>query len=283
VAERQALRLHVDDGGGKLRWITADLHDFSDGGVGISLRSSLSVGSQVAITGKIHDGDTRGDTPRRARVAWCLEKADGTFRAGLQFTDDASGEGWSAAQPDSSDEEPENDYYEILQLSPNAHPDTIHRVFRILAQRFHPDNADSGDEEAFKRVLEAYRVLEDPEKRAAYDTRYRRIKKRHWRLFESPSEAQGVEAERRKRTGILGLLYRQRLQDSDHPFVPIHDLEDLLGCPRDHLQVTLWYLKEKGYIGRDERGRYTITVDGVDEVEREVPEPIGRRMIPAAG
>jgi len=36
------------------------------------------------------------------------------------------------------------DFYEVLQLSPNADPDTVHRVFRVLAQRFHPDNKETG-------------------------------------------------------------------------------------------------------------------------------------------
>ena len=39
----------------------------------------------------------------------------------------------------------EIDYYEFLQISPNADQDTIHRVYRFLAARFHPDNPDSGD------------------------------------------------------------------------------------------------------------------------------------------
>ena len=38
------------------------------------------------------------------------------------------------------------DYYEVLQVSPNADLDTIHRVYRLLAQRFHPDNRESGNE-----------------------------------------------------------------------------------------------------------------------------------------
>ena len=38
------------------------------------------------------------------------------------------------------------DYYEILQISPNAEPETVHRVFRLLAQRCHPDNAETGNE-----------------------------------------------------------------------------------------------------------------------------------------
>jgi len=38
----------------------------------------------------------------------------------------------------------EPDYYEILQISVNAEPDTVHRVYRLLAQRFHPDNKERG-------------------------------------------------------------------------------------------------------------------------------------------
>ncbi len=278
----RVLRLRVDDGGGHLRWVTGDLLDYNEGGVGVSLRTPLAVATEVTVSGKIHDEDSRPDTLRRAHVAWCLDKADGTFRAGIQFADDAAGtRDWYTEAPESTEQEPEDDHYETLQLSSKAHPDTIHRVYRILAQRFHPDNADSGDEETFKRVLEAYRILSDPEKRAAYDARHQRIQKRHWRLFQNPTEAHGIEAERRKRTGILGLLYRRRLHEPDHPALAIKDLEDLLGCPRDHLQVTLWYLKEKGYIDRDDRGRYTITVAGVDEAEREEPKLAARNLIPA--
>ena len=36
------------------------------------------------------------------------------------------------------------DHYEILQISPNADTETIRRVYRMQAQRFHPDNLDSG-------------------------------------------------------------------------------------------------------------------------------------------
>ena len=44
------------------------------------------------------------------------------------------------------------DYYEVLQISPNAEPETVHRVFRLLAQRFHPDNAETGNEAQFRTL-----------------------------------------------------------------------------------------------------------------------------------
>jgi DnaJ-class molecular chaperone len=61
------------------------------------------------------------------------------------------------------------DYYETLQISANAEPDTIHRVYRLLAPRFHPDNLETGDESRFRAITEAYHILIDPEKRAQYD------------------------------------------------------------------------------------------------------------------
>ena len=51
------------------------------------------------------------------------------------------------------------DYYEFLQISPQAEPETIHRVYRYLAGRFHPDNPESGDSNLFCMVKSAYDVL----------------------------------------------------------------------------------------------------------------------------
>ena len=42
------------------------------------------------------------------------------------------------------------DYYELLQVSPTADPETIHRVYRLLAQRFHPDNSETGNASRFR-------------------------------------------------------------------------------------------------------------------------------------
>ena len=47
----------------------------------------------------------------------------------------------------------------------------------------------------------------------------------------------------------------------------VHEFEDLLRCPREHLDVSLWYLKEKGWIARRDSGRYTMTVEGFDHAE----------------
>lgn len=62
------------------------------------------------------------------------------------------------------------DYYKIMGLSRTASQDEIKRAYRKLARKFHPDVSKEADaEERFKEVGEAYEVLQDPEKRAAYD------------------------------------------------------------------------------------------------------------------
>src|SRR5712692_2419327 len=119
------------------------------------------------------------------------------------------------------------DYYELLQISPNADPETIHRIYRILAQRYHPDNVECSDPELFHHMTVSYRVLSDPERRAAYDVQHRAACRRTWKIFDQSSTSQGIDAEKRKRQGILALLYKKRLADPEQPHVTLREFEEL--------------------------------------------------------
>ncbi len=59
--------------------------------------------------------------------------------------------------------------YEILGIEKDATPEDIKKAYRHKANKLHPDKKD-GDKEKFVEVKEAYEILSDPERRAAYDT-----------------------------------------------------------------------------------------------------------------
>ena len=62
------------------------------------------------------------------------------------------------------------DYYNLLNVSRDANPETLKRAYRRLARQYHPDvNKEPEAEERFKQIGQAYEVLSDPEKRARYD------------------------------------------------------------------------------------------------------------------
>jgi hypothetical protein len=261
------------------------LLDEAEQGLAISAPVHLASGTILTLRADATAGAFARLAGCKARVQWCLMDHDGTFQAGLFFVDpppvDNPGVGRQAGN---AVEEPSVDHYETLQLSPKADPDTVHRVFRLLAQRYHPDNAETGNAETFRRLIAAYQVLSDPEKRAAYDVRRVTTREQRWKIFDTAQAAHGMEAEKRKRQGILSLLYTKRVREPQQPALSLREMEDLLGCPREHLEFSLWYLKEGGLIGRADNACYTITMQGVNaaeaagEASKSLPED---RLLPA--
>lgn len=160
------------------------------------------------------------------------------------------------------------DYYEVLQISTNADPDTIHRIYRILAQRFHPDNAATGDAERFRTITEAYQTLTDPERRAQYDVHHGNQRRERSQLLAEMVRTQNdVEFEQLARLTVLEALYARRRLEPRQPGIFDGDLEGLVGRPREHLEFTLWYLGQKGFIDRSDGSRLMITALGVEYFE----------------
>jgi curved DNA-binding protein len=160
------------------------------------------------------------------------------------------------------------DCYEVLQVSRNADLETIERVYRFLAKRYHPDNPQTGDAAKFRTISDAYHILSDPEKRAAYDAKYEGESALTWQIFGQapPSDDFDVETDRRIQQGILSILYINRRREPGNPGVGSFELERLLGVPEQHLEFHIWYLKEKGWIERSDTGKFVISVTGVEAV-----------------
>jgi curved DNA-binding protein CbpA len=171
------------------------------------------------------------------------------------------------------------DFYEVLQVSPSAEPETIHRVYRLLAHRWHPDNQQTGDVAKFRAVHAAYVVLSDAEKRAQYDVRHAEQRQVRWRLLAAaPAGADSFEMERALRLAVLEILYAQRRNQSNAPGIFFLDLEQLLGATREHVEFALWYLQQKQLVQRTENSRLAITAAGVDHLEAAHQELRHRRL-----
>lgn len=173
------------------------------------------------------------------------------------------------------------DYYELLQVSPNADETTIHRVFRHLAKQEHPDAA-GGNADDFNRLVEAYRTLRDPATRAAYDVRYQQYWERKWKLAADSTEAERLMDDEGIRERLLSLFYTQRRRNMRNPGLGEMELARLVGCPVELIEFHIWYLKEKAWIVRLETGLYAITAAGVDAVESERPNLDPHRLIETA-
>jgi curved DNA-binding protein CbpA len=179
--------------------------------------------------------------------------------------------------------DPSDDYYEVLQISPNAEPDTVHRVYRLLAQRFHPDNKETGSEGRFREISEAYAVLSNPEKRARYDVTYQQNRQARWRLVSAGQKAENdFELEHVARLTVLEALYTKRRLEPGDPGIFSRDLEELTGRPREHLEFTIWYLGQKKYVTRDDNSRLLLTADGVDFLERNYETNLQRKRLAAS-
>jgi curved DNA-binding protein CbpA len=167
-------------------------------------------------------------------------------------------------------------HYETLEIDSSAGSETIERKFRNLARRFHPDNQTTGDRARFDAVVEAHKILKDASKRAQYHEEH----KHHLPPLSQPAadeeggdevgegedyaDSVGIDRDLAVQNNILTLLYLRRRRNIREPGVGNAELERLSGCPPEHLEFHIWYLKAKGWIARGDDGMLAITIDGVD-------------------
>ncbi len=157
------------------------------------------------------------------------------------------------------------DFYEILEVSPNASHETIERMFRYFAQRYHPDRESTGDADRFRQIVKAYSTLKEPESRAAYDSGHKTNVDYQWSLIEEAGDTDNFEKDRMIQEPVLSVLYTKRKRDPSEPGLGSFQLERLIGCPHEILDFHLWYLRDKGLVMLIGDGSVAITADGVDQ------------------
>ena len=246
-----------EDGHGQTKSMRARGLNVSKSGMRVESSEELAPGAVVNLQAERHD------LTGRATVRNCARRGSG-FVVGLEFSEETK-RTLRLPLMDAID------YYEVLQVSRNAETETIHRVYRIMAARFHPDNPQTGDAERFLLLNDAYDTLSDVDKRARYDAVRRVHECEPLPAFELKEFVDGVEGENNRRLGVLCLLYNQRRSDMDHPGLSLLDLERLMWFPREYLSFTVWYLKDKGYVQMGDNSDYILTAAGADHVETNSP------------
>ncbi len=259
-----AFRLSYEIRTGVSQVLSAELTDFHEEGCGLEVAIDLPIGVPLMVEGSLTDNGGV-EIRTKAFISWSRPTEEDLYRVGVQFAEPVKlhRKGNDALWRDQSE-----DLYELMQISPNADFETIHRVYRLLAQRYHPDKQETANPDLFRKVLDAFQTLSDPEKRAGYDSQYKAVRERRWRIFDQERAMRGVKGEKAKRDGIIGLLYTKKVNEPTSAAMDGREFEQLLGVPREHLEFSLWYLREQGLVIKSDNGRYQITVKGVDQAEQ---------------
>lgn len=161
------------------------------------------------------------------------------------------------------------DYYSLLQVNPDCDAKILEAAYHHLAKLHHPDHTGKEDSTTFSLVVEAYRILRDPELRANYDELHAQhvgqpvsgTQSAHYVVDE-----QAVLNDADDHARILNFLYKKRREDAQNAGVIGFYIQDMLQCSDEHFEFHKWYLKEKGYIVLTEQGGLAITIEGVDHV-----------------
>ena len=162
------------------------------------------------------------------------------------------------------------DYYEFLEISPQATQETIHRVYRFLAARYHPDHSATGDLDKFTQLSAIYKVLSDPARRAEYNVQRAAQQPAIQNPLSSTIDFMDqVEGDQNRRLAVLAILYYRRRTCPNDPEVSLGEIERRMGFPRDYLDFTTWYLMKKRFVIRADDSDFALTVDGVDFIETQ--------------
>lgn len=195
----------------------------------------------------------------------------------------SSGPGGPAPKspPPAQPVQPENQeqtFYDLLQVAPTAHTTIIRYAYRFLAGIYHPDNVETGNAEVFRQITDAFKILSDSGRRAAYDAQMGSALLRNTTSGsnkEAPPEKKGPGPlpklehtsvsynEVELRLAILQLLLQARKKRVQTGGVSAKVLMDVLGVEMAEMEFALWYLREKQYAERME-AVFMITVAGVD-------------------
>jgi len=163
------------------------------------------------------------------------------------------------------------DHYVILDVDPKSDSETIQRAYAKLAQKYHPNNAATGNAEMFRAVNTAYETLSDAELRGMFDKLTGVGQDEAGPRFSGFQFFDALGREARRRAAILCVLYDRRLSKPTAPSLSMRPLELIVESTAAELASALWYLKQRGLAASDDKSSLQITVDGMDFLESKRP------------
>jgi curved DNA-binding protein CbpA len=171
-----------------------------------------------------------------------------------------------------------------LGIESKSDSETIQRAYAKLAQKYHANNAATGNAEMFEAVNQAYESLSDPEVRSMFDKLKGVGQDQGGAGFRGVEFFDALGREALRRAAILCVLYDRRLTKPSAPSLSMRHLELIVEATAAELSSALWYLKQRGLAASDDKSSLQITVDGMDFLEsnRPLPEDVMVFIKPAA-
>jgi|SRR5689334_18702105 len=165
------------------------------------------------------------------------------------------------------------DHYKVLDIDAKAAADVIQQAYGKLAQKYHPRNAETGDQAKFDAVNLAYEVLSDPALKAEFDKLKGGGEEKAEFKFSGLDFFAALGHETALRAAVLCLLYDRRRHSPFTPGLPMRRIENILDTTAEGLNFALWYLKQRNLVTSDDKSNLLITVEGMDFLETNPPSP----------
>ncbi|MEO8099930.1 MAG: J domain-containing protein [Acidobacteriota bacterium] len=164
------------------------------------------------------------------------------------------------------------DHYQVLGVEHKATPEGILQAYKRLAEEFHPSKVETGDPQKFDAVTLAFEVLSDPDLRKDFN-KLKGINLEGPPQFSGQPFFEALGRDGRLRSALLCVLYDRRRVKPFTPSVSMRNLEGMLLCTQEELNLALWYLKKRSLVEMDDKSSMQITVEGMDFLEAEMPLP----------
>ena len=165
------------------------------------------------------------------------------------------------------------DHYSILGVEPRATPEAIQIAYTRLAQKYHPNTPQSGDQDKFDSINLAYEVLSDPGLRLEFDNVKGLDQDDSNLMFAGLEFFDSLGRQAGLRAAILCVLYDRRRKKPSKPSLSMRHIEGIVHATNDELLFSLFYLKQRGLVVGDDKSNLQITVDGMDFLEHDHPAP----------